>query len=617
MADGDPTVVRHPSGMLVSTLPQAFQQTAALKADSVAIRKSGGGDVVTWPEYTSRVRTIATGLAALGVQRGHTVGLMLRNRPEFHLADTAVMHLGAIPFSIYTTSAPDQIRYLFANAGNKVVFTEKDFLPAIKAAGADLADVIVVDAKIDGCLTLEELDALGTTTDFDFDAAWRAVRPDDLATIIYTSGTTGPPKGVELTHANVMAEFSAIVDLLDLRPDDRIVSYLPHAHIADRVTGHYANMVLGVPMTDVDDPRAIAEALPEVRPTVWLGVPRVWHKIESGIETKLGAEATGLKRRLALWAIDTGMRAARHTLTGRPLSPSLTLRRAVADRLVLAKVREALGLDQLRWAVTGAAPIPVETIEFFWGLGIPVYEVWGESECVGGATSNRPGANKVGSVGQALRNVEISVADDGELLIRGPIVMRGYRHQPKETAEAIDADGWLHTGDIGTIDAQGFVTIVDRKKDLIVNESGKNLSPTNIEMAVQAASPLIDQVVAIGDARPYVTALIVLDGEAAAARAEALGIADPSAAAFAQRPEARELLTAAVLEGNAKLSRVEQIKRFVVVETPWEPGGDELTPTMKLKRRPITEKYSAEIDKLYAATPGPDVVDVTERAGLR
>ncbi len=612
MVDGDPTVVQHQSGAMVSTLPQAFQQTAGLKADSVAIRTVGDKTVVTWPEYANRVRKIATGLVALGVERGYTVGLMLRNRPEFHLADTAVMHLGAIPFSIYNTSAPDQIRYLFSNADNKIVFTEKDFLPAIKAAGADLAEVIVVDAKIDGCLTLDELEVLGTTADFDFDSAWRAVRPDDVATIIYTSGTTGPPKGVELTHANVMAEFSAIVDLLDLQPEDRIVSYLPHAHVADRVTGHYANLVLGVPMTDVEDPRAIAEALPEVRPTVWLGVPRVWHKIKAGIETKVGTEATGLKRRLALWAIDTGVRAARQTLAGKSPSPSLALRRAIADRLVLAKVRGALGLDQLRWGVTGAAPVPVETIEFFWGLGIPVYEVWGESECVGGATSNRPGANKVGSVGRALPNVEISVADDGELLVRGPIVMRGYRHQPDKTAEAIDGDGWLHTGDIGTVDAQGFVTIVDRKKDLLVNESGKNLSPTNIEMAVQAASPLIDQVVAVGDAKPYVTALVVLDGEAAAAQAAALGIVDPSAAAFAQRPEARELLTAAVLEGNSKLSRAEQIKRFVIVGTPWEPGGDELTPTMKLKRRPITEKYSAEIDKLYAATPGPDVVHLGE-----
>ena len=384
-------------------------------------------------------------------------------------------------------------------------------------------------------MTLEHLESLGAEEGFDFDAAWRAVRPDDVATLIYTSGTTGPPKGVELTHTNVIAEFSAIVELVDMQPNDRITSYLPHAHIADRVSGHYANMVLGVQLTDVADPSAIAQALPDARPTVWMGVPRVWNKIKTGIETKLATEATGVKQRLALWAIDTGIAAARRTLAGEPLPTSLAIRRAIADRLVLAKLRATLGLDQLRWGVTGAAPIPVETVEFFWGLGIPVYEVWGMSENTGGATANGPGANRVGSVGPALPGVEISVAGDGELLVRGPVVMRGYRNQPEKTAEAIDADGWLHTGDIGTVDSQGFVTIVDRKKDLMINEAGKNLSPSNIEMAIQAASPLIGQVAAFGEAKPYVTALIVLDPDAAAAQAGALGMADSSAAAFAQR----------------------------------------------------------------------------------
>jgi long-chain acyl-CoA synthetase len=611
MTDGDPTVVRHRSGVVVSTLPQAFQETAALEPDAVAIRTVGDKVVITWRQYADRVRKIAAGLSALGVQPGHTVGLMLRNRPEFQLTDTAVMHLGAIAFSIYNTSAPDQIRYLFSNAENNVVITEKDFLPAVKEAGTDLAQVIVVDADVDGCLTLEQLESLGAKADFDFDAAWRAVRPGDIATLIYTSGTTGPPKGVELTHANVMAAFSAIVDLIGMQPTDRITSYLPHAHIADRVTGHYANIVLGVQVTDVADPRAIAEALPDVRPTMFLGVPRVWNKIKTGIETKLDTEATGIRRRLALWAIDTGIQAARLTLAGESVPPSLAFRRNVADRLVLAKLRHALGLDQVRWSVIGAAPCPVETIEFVWGLGIPVYEVWGLSESVGCGTSNRPGAYKVGSIGQPLSGVEISTASDGELLIRGPIVMRGYRHQPEKTIEAIDLDGWLHTGDIGTIDSQGFVTILDRKKELLVNEAGKNLSPANIEMAIQSTSPLIDQVVAFGDAKPYVTALVVLDSDAVAAQAAALSMADPSLAAFAQRREAREMLIAAVLEGNSKLSRVEQIKRFLIVGTPWEPGGDELTPTMKLKRKPIAEKYSAEIENLYAAVPGPDVINLS------
>ncbi len=608
MTEVDTTVVQHRSGIPVCTLPHAFQETAALQPDAVALRTVGDKEVITWQQYADRVRKIATGLSALGVERGHTVGLMLRNRPEFHLADTAVMHLGAIPFSIYNTSAPDQIRYLFSNAENNVVITEKDFLPAIKAAGADLARVIVVDVDDDACITLEHLESLQARADFDFESAWRAVRPDDVATLIYTSGTTGPPKGVELTHANLIAAFSAIVELVGIQPSDRITSYLPHAHIADRVSGHYANLVLGVQVTDVADPRAIAQALPDVHPTTWLGVPRVWNKIKAGIETKLADEPSGVKRRLALWALDTGIQAARLTLAGKSVPPSLAFRRKIADRLVLAKLRHALGLDQVRWSVIGAAPCPVETIEFVWGLGIPIYEVWGLSESVGAGTSTRPGATKAGSVGQALSGLEISVATDGELLIRGPVVMRGYRRQPEKTADAIDADGWLHSGDIGTIDSQGFVTIVDRKKDLLINEAGKNLSPANIERAIQSTSPLIDQVVAFGDARPYVTALVVLDSDAVAAQVAALGMADPSLAAFAQSRGARETLTAAVLEGNSKLSRVEQIKRFLIVGTPWEPGGDELTPTMKLKRKPISEKYSAEIEKLYAANPGADVI---------
>jgi long-chain acyl-CoA synthetase len=476
MQQEDLTVVRHQSGALVSTLPHAFQETAALGPDSVAIRTVGDQVVITWRQYAERVRKIAAGLSALGVERGHTVGLLLGNRPEFHLTDTAAMHLGAIPFSIYNTSAPDQIRYLFSNAENKIVITEKVFLPAVKAAGADLAHVVVVDADPDadlaGYLSLERLESLGTSGDFDFDSAWRAVTPDDVATLIYTSGTTGPPKGVELTHANLMAAFSAIVDLLDMQPNDSIMSYLPHAHIADRVSSHYANIVLGAQVTDVDDPRAIAQALPDVRPTTFLGVPRVWNKIKAGLETKLATEATGIKQRLALWAIDTGIQAARLTLAGQSVPPSLAVRRNIADRLVLAKLRHALGLDQVRWAVIGAAPSPIETIEFVWGLGIPIYEVWGMSESVGCGTSARPDAIKVGSVGKVLSGVEISVAGDGELLIRGPVVMRGYRHQPEKTAEAIDADGWLHTGDIGTIDSQGFVTIVDRKKELLVNDPG-------------------------------------------------------------------------------------------------------------------------------------------------
>jgi long-subunit acyl-CoA synthetase (AMP-forming) len=283
---------------------------------------------------------------------------------------------------------------------------------------------------------------------------------------------------------------------------------------------------------------------------------------------------------------------------------------ALADKLVLAKLRAALGLDRCRWAASGAAAIPPSVLEYFHGLGIPVYEVWGMSETTGATTVNQEGEMKIGSVGKAVHGAELKVGDDGELYVRGPVVMRGYRKMPEKTQETIDSEGWLATGDIVEMDDEGFVKIVDRKKELIINAAGKNMSPTNIENAMKAASSLIGQAVAIGDAKPYVSALMVLDPDAAAARGERLGMSDTSIEAVSQRPEIRDEVTKAVKEGNSKLSRVEQIKRFVIVGREWEPGGEELTPTLKLKRKPIAEKYKSEIDALYAKSPGGEVIDL-------
>ncbi|MGH3468129.1 MAG: AMP-dependent synthetase/ligase, partial [Thermocrispum sp.] len=313
---------------------------------------------------------------------------------------------------------------------------------------------------------------------------------------------------------------------------------------------------------------------------------------------------------LAGWAVGVGVEAAKRKLTGQSVPLPLQIQSQLADKLVLGKVRAALGMDQLRHGITGAAAIPEETLYFFWGLGIPVFEVWGMSENCGGATSNTDGANRIGTVGKALHGVEVVLAEDNELLIRGPIVMRGYRKQPEKTAETVDADGWLHTGDIGSIDSDGYVKIVDRKKELIINESGKNMSPTNIENAMKAASPLIGQVVAIGDAKPYIAALVVLDPEVVQAQQDAFGLGDVSPASVADNAKVREAVAAAVKAGNAKLSRVEQIKRFTILPQVWEPGGDEMTPTMKLKRKPIAEKYASDIDGLYTSSAGPAVVDL-------
>lgn len=600
----------HETGVDVATLPAAFQQTVTVRPDAVAIRTLGGRRQLTWAEYGRRVEAIAGGLAALGVSRGDTVGIMLTNRPEFHLADTAALHLGAVPFSIYNTSSPEQIEYLFGNAENRVVVTEQVFLPVITAANSGVETIVLVDGGGGDTISLDEVERLSPPEGFDYTASWQAVEPEDLATLIYTSGTTGPPKGVEITHRNIIAELASLADIVDAGFDDRAISYLPAAHIADRVSSHAANMVRGMQLTTVPDPREIAAALPDVRPTFFFGVPRVWQKIRAGIEAKLGEETSPVKKALAGWALAMGNKAAEARLAGRDLGILDKIQHDLADKLVLHKVRAALGLDEVAFAGSGAAAIPVEVLKFFLGLGIPVLEVWGMSETTGVSTMTTPDDLKIGSVGKPIRGIEVKLAEDGELLVRGPVVMNGYRKQPDKTAETIDPDGWLATGDIATIDADGHVTIVDRKKELIINEAGKNMSPTNIENTMKAASSLISQVVAIGDGKPYVSALVVLDPEAVDAFARRHDVQQSDLAGLSSHPQVVEEITRAIRAGNGKLSRVEQVKRFTVVPTAWEPGGDELTPTMKLRRNPIATKYATEIVGLYAAQPGDAVVDL-------
>ncbi|MFC4857950.1 AMP-dependent synthetase/ligase [Actinophytocola glycyrrhizae] len=594
---------------LQHTLCAAFQEFVSKTPDEVIIRTPGGATEITWREWDRRVRGLAAGLAAVGVERGDTVGLMLANRPEFHLVDAAALHLGATPFSIYNTSTPEQIAYLFGNAGNKVVFCDGRFLDRVRDAGGGVEHIVSVDevSDVDGVLSLADLEAKGDP-DFDFDAAWRAVEPEDLSTIIYTSGTTGPPKGVELTHANVIAEADAVRILFNANPGDRVLSYLPAAHIADRVTAQYFAILFGIQVTCVADLTKLAEALQDTRPHSFFAVPRVWQKLKAAIDAGLAAEPSGAKRRIATWAIETGVKAARHKLAGRALPPVLAAQHRLADKLVLAKLRDKLGLDVVTGPASGASAISADILEFFWGLGIPVYEVWGMSETGGATTANAPGHTKLGTVGRAVKDMEIKIAEDGELLTRGPTIMRGYRNDPEKTAETIDADGWLHTGDIAEVDADGYVRIVDRKKELIINASGKNMSPSNIENAIKAATSLVGQVVAIGDDRPYVAAIAVLDPDAAAAFATQHGFGGASPDELVAHPELRAAVLAGLKEGNEKLARVEQVKRLRLLPSTWEPGGEELTPTMKLRRKPITKKYASEIDSLFTETPDDTIL---------
>ncbi|MEU4650473.1 AMP-dependent synthetase/ligase [Nocardia fluminea] len=599
----------HASGVTVHTVPAAFQQTAALRPDQIALRTVGGTQEITWAEYATRVRALAAGLAKLGVGHGDAVGIMLTNRPEFNLIDTAALHLGAIPFSVYNTSSTEQIAHVFANAGNKVVITEQAFLDTIRASGAAIEHTVIVDGTAEGTVTLAELES-DPAPDFDFDAAWQAVQPGDLATLIYTSGTTGPSKGVELTQSNVIAQVVGLVSgPLPVGFDDRAVSYLPAAHVADRISAHAMSLLTGIQITTVTDPREIAAALPDARPTVFFGVPRVWQKIKAGIENKLAVEPSPVKKALANWAIGVGVAQARAKLAGES-SLVLGVQHKIADTLVLSKLREALGFAELKVAASGAAPVPPETLEYFLGLGFAVSEVWGMSETAGVGTYTEIDKPRPGSVGRVMDGVELRLDADGEVLIRGPIITPGYRNMPDKTAEAIDEEGWLHTGDIGTLDADGYLRIVDRKKELIISEAGKNIAPSNIENAMKAASSMIGQAVAIGEARAYITALIMLDPDVAALRAKDFGATDATHAELARRKEIVDEVREAVLAGNRKLSRVEQIKRFVIVENLWEPGGDELTPKMSLKRTPISNKYAETIEQLYAATPPDHVVNV-------
>jgi len=549
--------------LAVSSLCEAFQNTVAARGDATALRTVGGGVTISWREYGERVRRVAAGLAALGVGRGDTVGIMLVNRPEFSIVDTAALHLGATPFSIYNTSSPEQIAYLFGNAGNRLVVTEQAFVDQIRAAGTDVETIVSVDGG-EGTVSLDDLEGRGDPG-FDFDASWRAVGPDDVLTLIYTSGTTGPPKGVEITHANMIEQIRMCQARLAGSPDDRLLSYLPAAHIADRWGTHYTSMVMGCQTTFCPDPREVAAALPDAKPTAWGAVPRVWEKIKASLEA--------------------------HGITDPAALPEETR----------AGVRALLGLDEMRWAVSGAAPIAPSVLEYFSALGFTVCELWGMSELSCCATMNPPDDIRVGTVGTALPGVELRLADDGELLVKAPTVMRGYRNDPDRTAETIDADGFLHTGDIATIDDDGYVTIVDRKKELIINSAGKNMSPANIEQTVKASSPLIGQAICIGDRRPYNVALLVLDPDFSAAYAEKAGLTDTSAAALARDPGVQQVVADAVASANQRLSRVEQIKRYTILPVDWEPGGDELTPTMKLRRRPIADKYATEIEALYAA----------------
>jgi long-chain acyl-CoA synthetase len=424
------------------------------------------------------------------------------------------------------------------------------------------------------------------------------VRPDDVLTLIYTSGTTGPPKGVQLSHHNIMFTARSIEEIIDLQPGSRVISWLPSAHIAERNAHHYIPVIYGGTVTCCPNPREVLSFLPQVRPNWFFAVPRIWEKLKAGLETMLAGQPEEQRKPLQD-ALGAAIERIRLQQAGEPVPDELEQRVAEADEKMFSGLRVMLGLDQVVTVNVGAAPTPIEVLEFFHALGIELSELWGMSETCGVGAVNRPGAVKIGTVGPAAPGVELKIAQDGEVLCRGEFVMLGYRNDAAKTADTVDPDGWLQTGDIGEIDDDGFLKIVDRKKELIINAAGKNMSPANIEGAIKTGSPLIGQACCIGDRRPYNTALIVLDADFAPQWAAQNGLEGRSLQELAREPKMIEAVQAGIDVANEHLARVEQIKKFVIVPGDWLPGGDELTPTMKLKRKPIATKYEAQIDAMY------------------
>ena len=596
-----PATQKGPPAAGAATIAEAFRITAAEREGDVAIRTKDDAFTITWGELRDRADAIAAGLHALGLRRGDTLALMIGNRPEFHICDIAGMMVGAAPFSIYGTYTAEQISYLVADAEARILICEQAYLDRVLEARKSLPGlehVIVVDGEAPGG-TLALADVEGSDAEFDVDASVAALESTDILTLIYTSGTTGPPKGVQLVHRNLMAACEGLDELIEFPKDGRVISWLPSAHVAERNAHHYLPIVYGLQITCCEDPRQVLSYLPEVRPSWFFAVPRIWEKLKAGLETMLASQPPEQREKVEA-ALDLALKKVRLEQTGEPVPADLAEQVARADEEIFAGLRAMLGLDKVEAINVGAAPTPVEVLEFFHAIGLPLAELWGMSETCGAGTVNPPDKIRIGTVGPAAPGVELKLDTDGEVLIRSDVVMKGYRNLPEKTAETFTEDGFLRTGDIGEFDEEGYLKIVDRKKELIISAAGKNMSPANIEATLKAASPLIGQACCIGDRRPYNTALIVLDADFAPVWAAQQGIEGTTLEELAGQEGVREAVAEAIDAANAKLAKVEQVKKFTIVAGDWLPGGDELTPTMKLKRKPIAAKYDAAIESMYA-----------------
>jgi len=597
------------------TLCDVLAATAAEYGDLPAYSDREGADpwqTISWREFSEAVQKLAAGLVQLGLRPGERVAMMLPNRLEHLLADQAIVHAGGVPVTFYATLASDQIKYVAGDCDVRIAVIDGegelarwqpllDELPGLKKVIVRDPAACPPGDRFLSWTAFTELSEAAAAGDAAAEVINRvgAITPSDPVTLLYTSGTTGNPKGVIITHRGVLYECVTATRSGSATKNTRWVSYLPLAHIAERMFSVYlAVFNAGHTYFCHNATTDLIKTVGEVKPTAFFGVPRVWEKIQAGIQALLTAEQDESRKAAVAAAMDTGRRYVESRQYGRTTSSELAAEFAAAEAGVLNLIKSLLGLGEATVVVSAAAPLPPEVGSFFAGLGMAMLDVYGMTETTGAFTTNTPSEFKLGTVGRAVGGIEVMIADDGEILARGPLNTPGYWNLPAQTSELLDEDGWLHTGDIGSVDEDGFVSVLDRKKELIITSGGENISPAAVEN-VLVAHPLIGQALAFGDRRRYVVALLTLDGEVAPAWAKTRGIEATSLAELADNAEVLATVTAAVDEANEHLARVQQIKRWRLLPVEWTAESEELTPTFKLKRRIIHRKYADIIDALY------------------
>ena len=591
--------------LMVQAAAAEFGDQPAL-SDRYELAEGEAWSTLSWAQVWERTQQVAAALIALGVQTGDPVALMAVNRNHHTVADYGTMTAAAVPMSIYNTLSQEQVAFIAAESRPVLVILEdRDRYQRWEKALAEVDSIkhVVMLADADQTedprvMTWDDFMARGSDTS-GVAARMAEVGPDLPATYLYTSGTTGNPKGVILTHHNVMYEAVSTMDAAGLHGQQRSISYLPLAHIAERILATYGPPFLGSHVHAIPDPAGLLGALGEVHPTAFFGVPRVWEKIKTGISAKLAEDDNPDNVKLVQESMAAGLAWTQAQEFGNEMTPEIQEAFDQADGAILGFLRLLLGLDQVKWAASAAAPMPIEVAKFMGGLGLKVYDVYGMTETTGSFTANGPDAFKLGTVGRANPGIEVKLDQDGEILCRGPVNMPGYYKQDEATRALIDEDGWIHTGDIGTVDDDGFYSIIDRKKELIITSAGKNIAPSNIENYLKE-SPVIGHAMAIGDNRPYVVAVLTLDGEIAPLVAAKYGVEFTDLADLATKPQIQAMAQAAVDAANERLSRPEQVKKWVLLTDEWTAESAELTPTLKLKRRVVNENYSEQIDAMYA-----------------